>query len=81
MITPYQRGFAFGCSLAREVLDPGDRGARRYNAGDMPDTTPMLRRDRAAWLNGLSAGIKHVAFNQEMSRTADGGDDRDGRTS
>lgn len=68
-ISVYQYGWVRGCADARHVLDLDSRGyseAMRYVPEGMPDPAllPMTVAERADWLNGYAAGIRHIALNR-----------------
>jgi hypothetical protein len=75
-ISVYQHGWARGCWDARQVLNVGGKGystEMRFAPEAMPDGAllPMTVAERADWLNGYSAGIKHIALNAAIKEYAE----------
>jgi hypothetical protein len=58
-------GHAEGCSLARSVLEAMDPDVREQLTFAV--MLPKGKRERADWLNGFAAGVRHVAFNAAVN--------------
>lgn len=75
-ISVYQYGWVRGCWDARQVLNVGSKGystEMRFAPEAMPDGAllPMTVAERADWLNGYAAGIRHIALDTAIKEYAE----------